>query len=475
MPTARAFAGEATAEFPQLLASIGAIDPINALIDRVRPLVTRSVDTLQVAAALEASGITDRVARVQFGYSDVFELADVVSQRIGPPAAPLPDRPPQPQPVDGRDISHGALYLIPAAIVPPAMAAVGSGASVLAIVLTAAIGWVLSGATAWLAYRLLGDHQPGSASQMLRLSALSALPLAAVTAGIVCVVTGAALESALLAIAAMAFQMAATILVVYKREKWLYATMAPAVAASILYLLYRPILPITVATGLAAAACVYGIALWVTSGRGAAEIAPLDALRKHRRPLWMVTAFTALSAVFFLYPQLPHLAANRVDIVLALLPVIAGMGVVEWRARRFPEDARALLYTVNHPRQFAARIWAPVLSGLGVCVAVVGGLAAALLAALAVTGRLTAAGAVMAVAGVVLVYALYLGFLLANLGQHRRLCASLLVGLAIYQTVALVTTDALGDTLAFLIAAVALAMFYLNALANCVGEARHHR
>jgi len=44
-------------------------DPLDELVDRIRPALVRAVDALQVAAALEADGCTDRIARVEYGFS----------------------------------------------------------------------------------------------------------------------------------------------------------------------------------------------------------------------------------------------------------------------------------------------------------------------------------------------------------------------------------------------------------------------
>jgi hypothetical protein len=188
----------------------------------------------------------------------------------------------------------------------------------------------------------------------------------------------------------------------------------------------------------------------------------------------LVFAFTALSAVFFLRPQALHLA-TRLDIALAALPLIAGMGVVEWRARRFADQARTLLARVTHPRQFALRVWLVVLGGLGVCLAVVSGLAAPLLGVLSLTGHDLAPAAAMAAAGVLLSGAYYLGFLLANLGRYVWLCTSLLLSLGAYEVARLALPGVLGDTLAFQIAAALLLVLYTVGLVGFLTEAHRHR
>jgi hypothetical protein len=74
----------------------GAGDPVKALVHRHRELCRRAVDPLEIAAGLEAHGITDRTA-ARFRHRDVFSLAEEMYARVSrdgdtpllaPPAAP---------------------------------------------------------------------------------------------------------------------------------------------------------------------------------------------------------------------------------------------------------------------------------------------------------------------------------------------------------------------------------------------------
>nr|WP_256255836.1 hypothetical protein [Streptomyces sp. MUSC 14] len=74
----------------------GAADPVKALLHRHRELCERAVDPLEIAAGLEAHGITDRTA-ARFRHRDVFSLAEELYARVprssaeaGPGTEPLP-------------------------------------------------------------------------------------------------------------------------------------------------------------------------------------------------------------------------------------------------------------------------------------------------------------------------------------------------------------------------------------------------
>ncbi|MFI6336985.1 hypothetical protein [Streptomyces sp. NPDC050535] len=59
----------------------GGVDPVKALMHRHRELCERAVDPLEIAAGLEAHGVTDRTA-ARFRHRDVFSLAEELYARV---------------------------------------------------------------------------------------------------------------------------------------------------------------------------------------------------------------------------------------------------------------------------------------------------------------------------------------------------------------------------------------------------------
>lgn len=88
---------EAAADRTSAAPRRGAADPVKALMHRHRELCERAVDPLEIAAGLEAHGITDRTA-TRFRHRDVFSLAEEMYARVSrdgdapPPAAPAAPR-----------------------------------------------------------------------------------------------------------------------------------------------------------------------------------------------------------------------------------------------------------------------------------------------------------------------------------------------------------------------------------------------
>ncbi|WP_256669005.1 hypothetical protein [Streptomyces fulvorobeus] len=73
----------------------GPADPVKSLMHRHRELCERAVDPLEIAAGLEAHGLTDRTA-ARYRHRDVFSLAEELYARVPcivrDPAAPPPPR-----------------------------------------------------------------------------------------------------------------------------------------------------------------------------------------------------------------------------------------------------------------------------------------------------------------------------------------------------------------------------------------------
>jgi hypothetical protein len=63
------------------------VDPVKALMHRHRELCERAVDPLEIAAGLEAHGVTDRTA-TRFRHRDVFSLAEEMYARVPRDAEP---------------------------------------------------------------------------------------------------------------------------------------------------------------------------------------------------------------------------------------------------------------------------------------------------------------------------------------------------------------------------------------------------
>jgi hypothetical protein len=455
-------------------------DPIDELVERVRPIAQRAVDELQIAASLESGGITDNIAKAQFGCSDVFILADEVRRRAGPAqsAAVVPHERPHWTSAT-RDVAHGLLYLLPAAVFPVGLASAGSTSLTLSVVLVGALGWMWSGGSAWLAYRLLGRGFPGAAGRVLAWATLAGVVAAVAMSAAVVITTGAGSELIALAAGQIVFQLASTVLMFYRREVLMFWAMGPGIAGGIVYLAGgSALLPLAIVLVVVSLAAAWSIALLQTRKRATgAEPALRVGLHGEWAQFLPVVLYAAFSAAFLLHAQARYMV-DRFDILVAFLPLFVGMGVVEWRARRFGEQARARLSLVRSPREFVGEVWLLLARNVALCCGAVAVLAVVLLAVLRVVASVDPAAVVVAVACVVLAAAYFLGFLLANLAMYWSLCGALAASAALHVLVVFTAPQELQplvDTKVFLGSVVLLLVLFLAALAGPVSQVRSHR
>ncbi|MCX5122638.1 hypothetical protein OG898_05760 [Streptomyces sp. NBC_00193] len=110
-------------------------DPVKALLHRHRELCEHAVDPLEIAAGLEAHGITDRTA-ARFRHRDVFSLAEELYART--PRDGTPPAPPAGIPVHAKAVRGFGYALLPGALALGAAAAGVPWAGALAVLVTVA-------------------------------------------------------------------------------------------------------------------------------------------------------------------------------------------------------------------------------------------------------------------------------------------------------------------------------------------------
>jgi len=402
-------------------------EPTSELIRTVVPAIPRAVDELHVAAVLESMGVTDQAAHDTYHHDDVFALADAMARQMpavtGPAAAgdlPVPAR-------SGgtlRLLTHGLLYLLPTTVYPAVLIALGAPAMIRGMVFSTSLGWVWGMGMSAVAYQLAGHGQDRSAGQALRLLGLAGLAVALLTAILLAITGPGSAGMVAFVVAQMCFQLMSGVLVFYRHELRLAVTMLPASVAGVVLLLsgYSPglVMP-TLAAG-ALSILLLAVTAWVTSMRAperpdSAEKVTLSRTIAGAGPS---ICYAALCAAFLLLTDARFLV-GAIDLAIAALPLILGMGMLEWRAHRFTDEVGELWGRSATCAEFRRDAWRLLLKGLASCLAVLGGLGAVLLLILRESGALSARGAMLIDAHVLLGGAFFLGFILARYQQFGRL------------------------------------------------------
>jgi len=198
-----------------------------------------AVDPLEISSALEFDGITDQAAREQYGFPDVFALAEALYRRVPRrPAEPAP----QPDPWQGnplRPAVHGLLYGLPA-VCYPAASGLLAGARVLpALIVALLVSWTLSQGLAHLGYLRLGQAGVAQAAGLLR----AGMPAGIVGVAVALTVAGLLLHAPrpplIFGIGLGAYMLGATVLLILGGERPLLIGLAPGVLGSAAFLLFH--------------------------------------------------------------------------------------------------------------------------------------------------------------------------------------------------------------------------------------------
>lgn len=418
---------------------------VDALTDRMRPVVTDAVDVLHVAAALESSGVTDDLARSQYGHDDVFALAGTLRERTqGAPSTAPADGGPAPRPPHpgtrplvplrrprrrwsrpGTEISHvghGVIYLLPALSIPALLELVGPRHAVTALVVGGAVGWAWAVVATWWAYAVLGGTGEDAAQASLRRSTLAGVLVGLAAALTLVALGGTPPVVGVVAATVTAAQLGTTLMFFQRRRRLLVAVLAAPALAGLAHLLAPevvPALPVLLVVVLAT------LALLVVgrAGRGPAA----GGLPVRPRAALPVLWYAVASVAFLLLPQAAFLGRGG-GLPLALAGLFLVMGLVEWRSWVLSHRLRRLLRQSTSITGFRSRT-----AGLALLEVLACALAAALAAALVLwlLGRAgLAAGPVLLVAAstVPLAAAYLLALVLANTGAYTWLAASFSVG-----------------------------------------------
>jgi hypothetical protein len=402
-------------------------EPAAELVQTVMPAIPRAVDELHVAAVLESMGMTDQSAHDTYRHDDVFALADAVSRLMPAVTGPTPgDGLPAPARSGGtlRVLTHGLLYVLPTTVYPAVLIALGARAMIRGLMFSTALGWVWGMGMSAVAYQMIGHGRDRAAGRALRLLGLAGL-VAALLTGIVLAATGpGGTGMVAFVVAQVNFQLMSGVLVFYRHEFRLAVTMLPASASGIALLLSR-YASAFVAPTLAAgelSTLLLAVTAWETSRRAPVRPDSPGNITVSRTIAGAAPSiyYAALCATFMLLTDSRFLFGD-IGLAIAALPLILGMGMLEWRAHRFTDKVGKLWSRSAVCAEFRRAAWRLLMKELASCLAVLGGLGAILLVILRESGALSSRDAMLVNAHVLLGGAFFLGFVLARHQQFGRL------------------------------------------------------
>ena len=336
-----------------------ATDPVSLLSREQDDLCATAVDADEIAAGLEASGLSDGRVQQAYGLDDVFQLADQLFRRVPRRLPPLDRSIPNPWTVKPmRLVVRGLIFALPG-LMYVALSGVGAGASSeVALVLGLSVGWATSQALAYLGHALMG-RRAAAASRALLFRVLIAI---VIVTELVAQVTVASGRSTTLVVALaggqVVYMCAAAALLVVGGEQAIVISLSPGVVAAIAVVAFGDRVPDAAAAAAVALslALTVSCALWMTRPRSRTAVRLRDRLTGSdlATASWHGT-YGFLCAALVSLPVLMRGSVPLGAVGLAVVPLVWSMGVAEWQVFRFRGDTHDLLQQVGTLNAFAKR------------------------------------------------------------------------------------------------------------------------
>jgi hypothetical protein len=194
-----------------------------------------AVDQFEVAARLETFGLSARVVRTSFGFSDVFAAAAVVFESI-PYMDVRPEKKPGPKMGNAQDLLRGALYAVPAIFVSVVILSFHLSAFWWLLPVGLTVAWGTTQAFTVLSWSLRDrkDHRSDAvlAASSIVFTAVASLVVSLVVRALL----GGSATSVELAVALSVYIAASSILIFHAAERLLLLCLAPGFIGSVLSL-----------------------------------------------------------------------------------------------------------------------------------------------------------------------------------------------------------------------------------------------
>ncbi|MFC0627199.1 hypothetical protein [Kribbella deserti] len=325
------------------------------------------VDAYEVAAALEASGISDRTAQERYGHPDVFSLGKSLLAGLRA-EAPAPVRAAL---VAGRidvrqTLQRGLVFVLPALLTGAAMGERTAPAEVILLLVAVAYGWAASQGVAYAGYAMTGAGSYPEARRLMRdLAALAFLP-ALIGLGIMAWFDPSIRYVAVVAIGQVAFVLASTVGVVLQRPGLMLLVLIPGLLVSLPDVLRPELLPKAIVLPVIAVSVLATLVVALVLCRDGCRAAR-PVTRSVVADCRLYVGYGACLALLLTLGLLDGLLVpgGGVGIGLTLMPLVGGVLVAEWQLARYRSRAELALRATTSAEQFAAMVQTALLRCFG--------------------------------------------------------------------------------------------------------------
>ena len=370
---------------PLPMGGVGAVSrrstaPIDVLSRRVNAVCTHAVNPLEIAATLEAHGITDAISRDEYDCEDVFVLARELYSRVPLRASQYAARR-RPVQSTRTSLARGMLFALPGLFYLLVGPVFSSAVAPIVVLIAVIAGWGLSQVLAIVGYTLIGRGNRSGAGKVLGLVLIAGLAAMCAIGAIATFGTDWDRNLVAMCCTQILYVMAATVLLMFKRDDLLWMSLLPGAALSAIYLAGNP-------AGLSRGVAVGGVVIAMALTFGAALYASDRAFQEGpRADIWLgrSDAWTAIQfgtygllvATCLATPTMRAVLDHGTDtalIGLATLPLVLSMGVAEWQQVRYAERRHRAKVAAHDMDSFGLAAWRGLLVSVGTHAAALFGL-----------------------------------------------------------------------------------------------------
>lgn len=349
----------------------------------LRRIAEAAVDPLEVAAALEAIGVSQRTIFGVFGHNDVFDLAEHIYRAVPLQPASAPERE-VPRGGGLFELGRGAIFAVPGLAFTNVLGAGGYSLTWWCLPLALTIGWSIGQVVASLGY-LLRNRQDVAGGATVNAVLLATGPIGAFTIFVaVSASQGAILWSVPIVGTLFVTYMVASGILLLHGDEWILAlSLVPTVIAAAAALSapgWPPAGTVAISAQLIAVLVVtvgaFRHTRWAHPRRPRLHLADIAPVSRHG--IHGACCGAGVSVVLTLAMQGQPVGG----LGLVAWPLLASLGVMEWQHRTLARSVYKLQHSVGNVRQFSRRsAWAfgRSMALYGLTVLVMSGVAAIVL------------------------------------------------------------------------------------------------
>jgi hypothetical protein len=342
-------------------APLGVLHPKDPLVATV---TAAAVDPLEIAAGLEASGMSRQVVHDQYGRPDVFALAHELWLEVPFRSVPIASKPVW-RPGDTSDLMRGLLYAAPALMLLALTRALNLTFAWWSLPLAITWGWGLGQVAAHAGYTLrarsLAKAEAIVGGWLMVITILSTAVLGTAMA----FWTGGGIASVLGAASVTTYMVASAVLLLHGEEKLAIRLVGPGAVATIVVLA----LGRSTISSIVALVCIGGSAAITVAAAcrhlrvGAwrrQTLAPGDVRMTFSHLVHGIICGLALTLIAVLGGTVfaPGAGGRAAPALIVAMPLLATLGVMEWQLRTFRAGVEQLAASTHSLRSFCPISWA---------------------------------------------------------------------------------------------------------------------